>query len=273
MAERGPARRRRRAGGLARGRRRPARRVPARARHDAHGVRPAARRPRRRLPLRGVGHAGLRRLARAGRCRSPSPPWPTPWTGCSTRSEVARAHLVGLSLGGMVALHAALAHPRARALAGAVRQLPGLRPRRHAARRVAPRPAGRARRGRRRSAAMAEPVLRSIMAPGVDDAVAGGRPWPPWPASRRPACGPPSSACRPTTCARDLGEIACRRSWSWASTTGDAAGLRAGPGRTGSRAPARASCPAPATSRTSRPRRPSTRCCASTSSAAERRAA
>jgi 3-oxoadipate enol-lactonase len=88
--------------------------------------------------------------------------------------EVADAHLVGLSLGGMVALHATLEHPRrVRSLAlldtSPAFGLDGTQPDAWRRARLAPLDEGVT------PAAMAEPVLRSIMAPGVaDDVVAGG---------------------------------------------------------------------------------------------------
>ena len=104
-------------------------------------------------------------------------------------------------MGGMIAQHAALA-PSAAACA---RWRCSTRARPSASTAPIPRPGSgaprRARRRRRRPRAWPSRVLRSIMAPGVDDEARRRRPSRRWRASRPTACAPPSSACRRTTCA------------------------------------------------------------------------
>ena len=112
-------RRRRRARGLAGGRLGAARAVPRRPRHDAHGVRSAAR--ARSLPTTaaspGTCRATARRRCRPSGSRSRCWPMPSPTLIEHARRD-ASAHLAGLSMGGQVALHAALRHPaRVRSLA------------------------------------------------------------------------------------------------------------------------------------------------------------
>ena len=101
-----------------------------------------------RLPLRGLGPAGLRRLPAAGRRRSPSRPWPTPWPAArrarapagAPRRALPRRH-------GRAARGAAPTRGRVRSLAlldtSPAFGLDGTRPRR-----VAARAPGAARRGR-----------------------------------------------------------------------------------------------------------------------------
>ena len=120
---------------------------------------------------------------------------------------VEEAHLVGLSLGGQVALHAALAHPgRVRSLAlldtSAAFGLDGTDPVAWMRLRLDPLDRGVT------PAAMAEPVLRSIMAPDVTPAVVAEAAAS---MARISAAGLRASVVNlPTHDVRDrLGEIAC----------------------------------------------------------------
>ena len=80
------------------------------ARRHARDVGSPARRPRR-LPRRAVRPARPRRLAGAGRPQRDRRSGRRPGTALLDRLEIARASLVGVSLGGMVSLWTAAHHP------------------------------------------------------------------------------------------------------------------------------------------------------------------
>jgi pimeloyl-ACP methyl ester carboxylesterase len=174
-----------------------------------------------------------------------------------------QAHLAGLSMGGQVALHAALRHPRlVRSLAlldsSPAFGLDGTEPEAWKRLRLDPLDAGET------PASMAERVLRSVMAPGAGDgavaaAVAS--------MSRIPAEGLRAAVeCLPTHDVRArLGEIAAPTLGSSASTTRKRRSRTPRRWLPASGARACRSFPVPATSRTWRPPRPSTPRCGSIS--------
>ena len=121
-------------------------------------------------------------------------------------------------MGGQIALHTALRHPRARALARAARLEPGVRARRHRSRGLEAAPPRSA--GRRRDAGEHRRA-RAPLDHGARTPTTARSPPPSrrCRASRPTGCARRSSACPRTTCAAGSARSPCRRSCSSASTT------------------------------------------------------